>query len=146
MESNKFNNSLYMMLGLGTGISHTKEEHILWRSSCYNHMLPFWNSSGGITCIRRHRWTNMGMNRSLWYYKKTNFRKRCKEKSVKSMYFGWIKEKYITYTRHLLCNWIGKSEATYPYLQESVNLQYNTLVHQVDWTNESSTKRLMFQV
>ena len=45
------------MLGLGTGISHTKEEHILWRSSCYNHMLPFWNSSGGITCTRRHRWT-----------------------------------------------------------------------------------------
>ena len=38
-------NSLHGRM-LRTGISHTKEEHILWRSSCYNHMLPFWNSCG----------------------------------------------------------------------------------------------------
>ena len=30
--------------------------------------------------------------------------------------------------------------------QKSVNLQYNTLVHWTDGTNNSSTKRLMFQV
>ena len=29
---------------------------------------------------------------------------------------------------------------------KSVNLQFNTLVHRADGANESSTKRLMFQV